>query len=105
MHVELRILSISRRLLFSTPTPVPRARGTGAAKMSTMSFFDGPGFHPRNGEPLKSFTKEAMQNWDREIREEKVRLDRENKKRADEEEKRKDDLAKKEAADKKARDD
>ena len=68
-------------------------------------FFDGPGFHPRNGEPLKLFTKEAMQNWDREIREEKVRLDRENKKRADEEEKRKDDLAKKEAADKKARDD
>jgi len=68
-------------------------------------FFDGPGFHPRNGEPLKLFTKEAMQNWDREIKEEKVRLDRENKKRADEEEKRKDDLAKKEAADKKARDD
>ena len=46
-----------------------------------------------------------MQNWDREIREEKVRLDRESKKHADEEENRKRDLAKKEAEDKKARDD
>ena len=37
-HVEFRILSISRRLLFLIPTPVPRARGTGAEKMSAMNF-------------------------------------------------------------------
>ena len=46
-----------------------------------------------------------MQNWEREIKEEKDRLERESKKRADEEEKRKHDLAKKEAEDKRARDD
>jgi TPR repeat protein len=67
---------------------------------STYEFYDGPGFHPRNGEPLKLFTKEAMQNWEHELKQEKDRLDKENKKRADDEEKRKRDLAKKEEADK-----
>jgi hypothetical protein len=35
-------------------------------------FFDGPGFHPQNGQPLQSFTKESLLQYQQEI-EEKAR--------------------------------
>ena len=95
-------IDIATFVIFDPNTGAARAWYWRGENVS-YEFFDGPGFHPRNGEPLKLFTKEAMQNWEHQIKEEKDRLDRESKKRADEEKKRNDDLAKKEAEDQRGR--
>ena len=34
-----------------------------------FEFFDGPGFHPQNGQPLQSFTKETLTQYQQEIAE------------------------------------
>jgi TPR repeat protein len=51
-------------------------------------FFDGPGFHPRNGETLKSFTMEETKTYEAEVRakqqrlnDEQARLEQEKKER------------------------
>ena|ERR1700722_3670931 len=44
-------------------------RGTGDSE-----FFDGPGFHPQNGEPLQPFTKEAFIQYQKEVAEKTKQL-------------------------------
>lgn len=42
-------------------------------------FFDGPGFHPQNGQPLESFTREKLAQYQSEIDEKKSELELEQK--------------------------
>ena len=44
-------------------------------------FFDAPGFNPRNGEPLKRFTKDEMNTYQQKLRDEQDSLERQNKER------------------------
>jgi hypothetical protein len=69
-------IDITTFVIFDPNTGAARAWYWRGENVS-YEFFDGPGFHPRNGEPLKSFTKEAAQDRDREIKEAKDRLDKE----------------------------
>jgi len=80
-------------LLFDPMTGAPRLwfSRTGEAD---YQFFDGPGFNPRSGEPLKSFTKaeatayfDQIRNKERKLKEEQDRLDKERKTRAENEQK------------------
>ena len=69
-------IDITKFVIFDPNTGAARAWYWRGENVS-YEFFDGPGFHPRNGESLKSFTKEAMQIWEHDIRAEKERLDKE----------------------------
>ena len=69
-------IDITTYVIFDPNTGAARAWYWRGENVS-YEFFDGPGFHPRNGEPLKLFTKEAMQIWEHDIRAEKERLDKE----------------------------
>jgi hypothetical protein len=63
-------------------------------------FFDCEGFHPRNGEAVKPFTREVLRNYENEIREREKQLRAEQERLKKEQEERE----RKEAADKAARD-
>lgn len=49
-----------------------------------LEFFDAPGFHPRTGAKLDLFTKDVMDAWQREIREQEERIERDRRQRAEE---------------------
>ena len=63
-------IDITTYVIFDPNTGAARAWYWLGENVS-YEFFDGPGFHPRNGEPLKLFTKEAMQIWEHDIRAER----------------------------------
>jgi TPR repeat protein len=80
-------------------------------KVSEYEFFDGPGFHPRNGESLKPATREVLDTYQRELQEkqaevkkEEERLRREQQARRDEAERKKAEQQKKDADEEKRRD-
>jgi TPR repeat protein len=80
-------------------------------KVREYEFFDGPGFHPRNGESLKPATREVLDTYQRELQEkqaevkkEEERLRREQQARRDEAERKKAEQQKKDADEEKRRD-
>jgi uncharacterized small protein (DUF1192 family) len=42
--------------------------------MGEYEFFDGPGFHPQNGQPLQSFTRDMLTQYQQELDERAKRL-------------------------------
>jgi hypothetical protein len=59
---------------FLIPSPGIPACGIGEGIKENMSFFDGPGFHLQNGQPLQSFTKDTFIQYQQEIDEKTKQL-------------------------------
>ena len=83
--VSLRV-SIQRESWWSGAKAIASSvAGSGASDLVRMnSFFDGPGFNPRTGEALKSFTREDASSYFEEVKKEADRLKAEQD-RADQE--------------------
>lgn len=64
-----------------------------------VEFFDAPGFHPRTGVKLNQFTKNVMEEWQRDLKEQQEKLEREHRQRAEEAERNRQEQAAREAAD------